>query len=145
MPRHLIGWSVWLLVLIVLISLGFDVYWTGKSSAPETSAPTPAAIAETQPNGNTQTQAGNQVPATPLTSTGSITSLGNSTVSTETLTALEASPVLGQPVATDASDAPLLVQAPGTINIMLLGMDAQGNADRRYARTDTIMVASVNP
>lgn len=41
------------------------------------------------------------------------------------------------------NDAPLLQQAPGTINILLLGSDAA--ADKRYARTDTIMVASVNP
>ncbi len=43
----------------------------------------------------------------------------------------------------DANDAPLLQQAPGTINIMLLGSDA--SADARYARTDSLIVASINP
>jgi LCP family protein required for cell wall assembly len=43
----------------------------------------------------------------------------------------------------DASDAPPLTQAPGTVNILLLGIDAA--ADRRYARTDTVIVASINP
>lgn len=47
------------------------------------------------------------------------------------------------PDALDDSDAPLLKQAPGTINFLLLGSDASG--DRRYARTDSIIVASVNP
>ncbi len=41
------------------------------------------------------------------------------------------------------NDAPLLQQAPGTINILLLGSDAA--ADNRYARTDSIIVASINP
>jgi LCP family protein required for cell wall assembly len=40
-------------------------------------------------------------------------------------------------------DAPPLVQAPGTMNILLLGSD--NAVDERYSRTDTILVASVNP
>ncbi len=47
------------------------------------------------------------------------------------------------PDALDDSDAPLLQQSPGTVNFLLLGSDASG--DRRYARTDSIIVASINP
>lgn len=43
----------------------------------------------------------------------------------------------------DAADAPALEQAPGTMNFLLIGSDA--SADRRYARTDSIIVASINP
>jgi len=42
-----------------------------------------------------------------------------------------------------ATDAPLIEQAPGTVNFLLLGTDA--SADQKYARTDSIMIASVNP
>ncbi len=40
-------------------------------------------------------------------------------------------------------DAPLLKQAEGTINLLILGSDAA--ADTHFARTDTIMIASINP
>ena len=43
----------------------------------------------------------------------------------------------------DANDAPLLQQAPGTQNILLLGSDASAN--EQLARTDSIMVVSINP
>lgn len=43
----------------------------------------------------------------------------------------------------DPEDAPLLQQAPGTLNFLLIGSDAAG--DRRYARTDSMIIASVNP
>jgi LCP family protein required for cell wall assembly len=43
----------------------------------------------------------------------------------------------------EAGDAPLLAQAANTINILILGTDAA--ADRRYARSDTVIVASINP
>jgi LCP family protein required for cell wall assembly len=167
MPRRLF---VWLLVLIVFISLGFDVNWTGSPAtqvdaisesgapnqvfptaaavAPETNTAPPTLSAQITPTDSSQVQVVDRSSpsvAAALTSTGEITSLGNTPISSDTLAAMQASQVFTQPVATDANDAPLLVQAPGTINIMLLGMDAQGNADRRYARTDTIMIASINP
>jgi polyisoprenyl-teichoic acid--peptidoglycan teichoic acid transferase len=43
----------------------------------------------------------------------------------------------------EEGDAPLIEQAPGTLNILLLGTDA--SADQKYARTDSVMIASVNP
>ncbi len=54
------------------------------------------------------------------------------------------SPVLQvEESAIGAGDAPLLQQEPGTINFLLLGIDAAANA--RLARTDTIIIASIYP
>ena len=43
----------------------------------------------------------------------------------------------------EEGDAPLIEQAPSTLNFLLLGTDA--SADQKYARTDSVMIASVNP
>jgi LCP family protein required for cell wall assembly len=50
---------------------------------------------------------------------------------------------LNQDIKIEAGDAPLIKQAAGTINILLMGIDI--TLDRRLARTDTVMVASINP
>ena len=43
----------------------------------------------------------------------------------------------------EPGDAPLLEQAPGTVNILVLGTDAA--LSDHMARTDSIMIASINP
>ncbi|HQV26816.1 MAG TPA: LCP family protein [Thermoflexales bacterium] len=50
---------------------------------------------------------------------------------------------LNQDIKIEAGDAPLIKQAAGTINVLLMGIDI--TLDRRLARTDTVMVASINP
>lgn len=48
-----------------------------------------------------------------------------------------------QNIKIEQGDAELIRQAPGTINILLMGIDITN--DRRLARSDTVMVASINP
>jgi len=50
---------------------------------------------------------------------------------------------LNQDIKVEAGDAPLIKQSAGTVNVLLMGIDI--TLDRRLARTDTVMVASINP
>ncbi|MCS7054712.1 MAG: LCP family protein [Thermoflexales bacterium] len=132
-----------LLVVVVLASVGLGVTWApdphvaplGQQAAARAGdvffSPTPAPAAPTTPFDATDAMREPEVTSTP----GSINA-----------------PIVATPVAVNlqvdehaltAQDAPLLQQAPGTINILLLGSDA--SADSQYARTDTIIVASIDP
>ena len=149
-----------LLVVVVLISIGLGVTWIddrqlattpGQSSAPGSpwlpdqqatrpgdpffaSTPAPEAIlpnAELAPTNTTPTPPEPEITSTPG-------NLGNPEVATPVAVNLQVDESM-----LDARDAPLLQQAPNTINVLLLGTDA--SADSHYARTDTIIVVSINP
>jgi LCP family protein required for cell wall assembly len=122
-----------LLVAIALAAVGLGVTWPLNSQrAPYSDAPslspTPA-----EPTGRVPSAAALAPSASPTPS--AIDSL-------PTLTPIAVNLGVDERML-DASDAPPLIQALGTVNILLLGIDAA--ADRRYARTDTVIVASINP
>ncbi len=151
-----------LLVLVVLLSIGFGVNWVGN---PSTQPVQPAALPLQQA---TQSPAeallnNGQPTATPAPGQDAAVALATATPLQPAQTA--AADVTGTPatplpdtqaIATplpvnmsvsadqlDANDAPLLQQAAGTHNILLLGSDASAN--EHLARTDSIMVVSINP
>ncbi|HEY3342138.1 MAG TPA: LCP family protein, partial [Anaerolineae bacterium] len=155
MSRRLTSFFELLLLMVVLISLGLGVDWASTSayatqplaqatqptavaqvvdtpSAPVTDTPAPSdtvAQASTTPDSLTLTSTVMPQAYPPMT--GTIGPLPTSAV---------IDPNLFKP---EPGDAPLLVQAPGTMNVLLLGSD--NSADPRYARTDTLLVASINP
>jgi len=138
-----------LLVVVVLVSVGLGVTWIddrqavttpSQSSAqgsPELAnqraarlgdtlfAPTPAPLSAMP-----------ELPEPEVTSTPG--RVGNPDVATPVAVNLQVDASM-----LDARDAPLLQQAPNTINILLLGTDASANS--HYGRTDTIIVVSINP
>ncbi len=149
----------------VLISVGLGVTWGGGIASPATAAavlppPRPQAPLPLQPAPTTSPEQAILQPSTNAIATAAPGALPISQA-TATPLAPEITSTPGQvgngeivatPVQVDLSvnenqlsenDAPLLQQAPGTTNILLLGSDAA--ADNRYARTDSIIVASINP
>jgi LCP family protein required for cell wall assembly len=146
-----------LLLLVVLISLGLGVNWTGNNPAyatqptPLTPAPDVAQKAATPQEMPTETPPPTAVDATAPPSATETEVVLTSTVvpaaypaMTGTLGLLPTSAVIDpKAFLIEPGDAPLLVQAPGTMNVLLLGSD--NSTDPRYSRTDTLMVASINP
>jgi LCP family protein required for cell wall assembly len=141
-----------MLIMVVIISLGLGVNWYGGSALatqPVAQAtPTPVAQANRITSQNDarppvlEANTATPVPAesgavTPTVDDSSLPAM------TGTLGPLPTSAVIGADYKIEPGDAPLLVQAPGTMNILLLGSDAAAN--KNYARTDTILIASVNP
>lgn len=146
-----------LLVVVVFVSIGLGVTWTGNLQT--ATAPAPGAIplpgqpatrpgdelfAQT-PGPETALPSADLVPttgATPFPLEPEITSTPGSINAPEVATPVAVNLQVDESALT-AEDAPLLQQAPGTINVLLLGSDA--SADSHYARTDTIIVASIDP
>jgi LCP family protein required for cell wall assembly len=159
-----------LLLVVVLISVGLGVTWAANSpvtapqSAPQSAPqpfqeatrpadalfpaasgqPTPIPLPGQLPELGTQaaTPDATALATAATTPTPEMTSTPGS-VNTETIATPVAVDLSVDASNLDADDAPLLQQAEGTINILLLGSDA--SADERYARTDSIIVASINP
>jgi polyisoprenyl-teichoic acid--peptidoglycan teichoic acid transferase len=160
MSRRVTGFFELLLLVVVVLSLGMGVTWGGGPaqavSAPEQKAAagdTPS-VAQQQVAGLTQTPADSVVgAASPASATGDVTATATAALQPGEVISdgallvtplpLSTSEVFSGQIALDSNDAPLLVQAPGTINILLLGSDASANEN--LARTDTILVASINP
>ncbi len=156
MPRRVTSFFELLLVGVIVISLGLGVNWGGVvtnepaviQAAPPEPVPTETAQATIQPQaeatrapvGATHTPAPTKAAVPVVTST---VRAGVSLPLSGTIGPIPTSSVMSAKVQIGPGDAPLLVQAPGTINILLLGVDS--SADERYSRTDTILVASVNP
>lgn len=163
-----------LLVVVVLISIGLGVTWTTSRQPESQSGTLPfgqtqpgSAIQPGLPGQQATRPADAYFPATSATilpfatetpSPGTdqtLTPVATSTAQPPEITSTPGTvttQVVATPVAVNlsvddsalsANDAPLLQQAAGTINILLLGSDAA--ADKRFARTDTIIVASINP
>jgi LCP family protein required for cell wall assembly len=149
-----------LLVVVVLFSVGFGVSW---ASNPATQQPAPQAALPLQQatqspaeallnNGQTSTPAPGQdvaaalVTATPLQPAQTAEATGTPATSMPDTQAIATPLAVNMSVSADqidANDAPLLQQAPGTHNILLLGSDASAN--EQLARTDSVMVVSINP
>jgi LCP family protein required for cell wall assembly len=143
-----------LLLVVVLISVGLGVSWVAGS--PATVAP-PERLPFREATRPADAMFGSPpTEATPLP--GPV--IEKATPGATARPTLEATSTPGSiptqavatPVAVDLSveanrlepgDAPLLRQAEGTINLLLLGSDA--SADVRYARTDSIIVVTINP
>jgi LCP family protein required for cell wall assembly len=152
-----------LLVVVVVLSVGFGVNWA--TGAPQQPAPQAAALPMQQTT---------QSPAEVLLNTGeptgtpapgqdaavvlaTATNMSPAQTAAPEMTGTPATPLpnveaIATPLPVDLSvsadmidvnDAPLLQQAPGTMNILLLGSDASAN--QQLARTDSIMVVSINP
>ena len=137
-----------LLIAIVCVSLGLGVSWTGNAGSvtPITAEATPTVLPVAQAPQQvvkatvvSATTVATQAPVAQPTAKAKATTLP--AVSTElpltgTIGPIPTSAVMSAKVAIEPGDAPLLVQATGTMNILLLGVDA--SADERYSRTDTI-------
>ncbi len=157
MSRRLTTLFELLLLMVVLVSLGLGVNWTSNSAyanatQPTVQAPQPTAVAqveETPSAGVTDTPVSTDAIAeasvTPESTTPTATVMSQAYPAvTGTIGPLPTSAVIDSSAFdVEAGDAPLLVQAPDTVNVLLLGSD--NSADPRYARTDTILVASINP
>jgi LCP family protein required for cell wall assembly len=122
-----------LLAVVALAAIGLGTTWTFEAqSAPpaeqDSILPTP-----TKPSSPTL------LPAAPMPSAAE----GPSSTHVPAVPAPPAVNLRVDERMIEAGDAPPLAQSPGTINILVLGTDAA--ADRRYARTDTLIVASINP
>jgi LCP family protein required for cell wall assembly len=151
-----------LLVVVVLLSVGFGVSWasSGPLPAPQpaalpvqqaTQSPEEALLSAGQPTGTPapgQDVAATLVTATPMAPAATPAPDAAGTPATP----MPDTQAIATPIPVDlsvradqidANDAPLLVQAPGTMNILLLGSDASAN--EQLARTDSIMVVSINP
>lgn len=122
------------LVALTLISLGLGLGWP---------APTPASAVAQRPMatsapirvGPTETPAPAGLPTPiPATPTPFATPDPRKALTAE---------VINQNIKIEEGDAPLIQQATGTINVLLMGIDYTD--DRRMARSDTVMIASVNP
>ncbi len=143
-----------LLILAVLATIAFGATWVNGSpislraqSLPAVAAPSDAA-AQAAPGAQvpgSEPAAANPTPPAPdLNATVAVTA-------TDTISGnLGAASNVATPVAFDANfgadriddnDAPLLKQSAGTINFLLLGSD--DSPDGRWARTDSIIVASI--
>ena len=141
--------------MVVLVSLGLGVNWTSTSASTTQStlqAPQPTAVAQVA---DTPAAAVTDTP-TAEASVADASATPETTTLTATVVAQDYPAITGTigPLPTSAvinsssfdvgpGDAPLLVQAPNTVNVLLLGSD--NSADPRYARTDTLLVASINP
>ncbi len=149
-----------LLVVVVLISIGLGVTWTGDFQSASAPGPSPASEALPLPNPAATRPADDFFGTTPAPGAALLDDPMPATNATPLPPELEVTstpgnitvPAVATPVAVNlqvdesaitAGDAPLLQQAPGTINILLLGTDAA--ADSHYARTDTVIVASIDP
>ncbi|MCS7060397.1 MAG: LCP family protein [Anaerolineae bacterium] len=149
MSKQITAFFELVLLFVVVAALGLGVSWIDTSSTAPAAAkgpaiPPPAEQAvEPTPTESVMGAVTTQIPSeepsaspTPLTSSETLTQL--------VLPTVVATPIAFDPqIELDERDAPLLVQAPGTVNVLLLGSDAA--ADNRYARTDTIIIASINP
>jgi LCP family protein required for cell wall assembly len=160
MSRRLTTFFELLLLMVVLVSLGLGVNWTSNSAyatqpmmqAAQPTQPTAAAqVADTSGAEVTDTPAPPEVTTEPGVATEPESATLTSTVMSQaypsitgTIGPIPTSAVIdSSSFDIEAGDAPLLVQAPRTVNVLLLGSD--NSADPRYARTDTILVASINP
>lgn len=142
--------------MVVMLSLALGVNWGGIvtnsptviQAAPPEPAPTEAVQAATpqqaaavaEPINATKTPL---LQATPGAEVSPTVQADVSIPLTGTIGPIATSSVMSAKVQIEPGDAPLLTQAPGTINVLLLGVDS--SADERYSRTDTIIIASINP
>jgi LCP family protein required for cell wall assembly len=141
--------------MVVVVSLGLGVDWASTAAyatQPMALATQPTAVAQVE---NTPSTSVTDTPA-PADAVAQESATPDSLTPTATVMPQAYPPMTGTigPLPTSAvidpnsfkiepGDAPLLVQAPGTMNVLLLGSD--NAADPRYARTDTLLVASINP
>jgi LCP family protein required for cell wall assembly len=155
MPKPLTRIFEVLLILVVIAAVLFGATWLGsppidlRSSAAQPQADAAASLAATPiPSAD---QSSPTVDAASITASTPQTTDAATTVSASTALSLP-SAAIATPLAFDPNfsadeiapgDAPLLQQAEGTINFLLLGSDA--SADSRFARTDSLIIASVNP
>lgn len=140
MPRSISALAHVALIALVVMALGLGMAWQP--------APTPAQIpsaplAGLPPGAPTPVLApapgDASVPPVPTTAGAPAPATALPTASGP----VAPSAILNKDVKIEPGDAALLELAPNTINVLLLGSDAA--ADDRYARTDSIMVASINP
>ena len=141
MSKRFTGFFELLLLGVVILSIVLGVGWVGNSSAQAVASPQQPGLA------HSATQAEAAAVAAPAAITGTAPAIDAGLAVTPTVDVtptMVATPVPFDPqTEVEANDAPLLAQAPGTVNILLLGSDA--SVDDRYARTDTMIIASVNP
>lgn len=129
------------LVLVVCAALIVGVTWAEtKPSVPAAPAPTPRpAVAQAA---STHTPVPGDAVVTPGPKPTAAAQATAAPQATSQLANVAPPNEFNRDVQIEDGDAPLLKQAPGTLNFLLLGSDAA--ADDRFARTDSIMVASVN-
>ena len=155
MSRRITSLVELLLIAVVAISL---LAWVGGAPEKvsvaalkaEATPTTLALVKKPQPTAGPTAKAASTSKAT-IVGTPRVTSNLQSTATADmnvyevisgTLEPIPTSSVMSAKVPEEPGDAPLMVQAAGTTNILLLGVDS--SADERYSRTDTIIVASIN-
>lgn len=140
MPRSISAIAHVALIALVVMALGLGVSWQ-PAPMPASAPSTPVAILPPGAPTPMPAPGGASQPATPTpANAGAATPAG----ALPTAIGPVAPPAsLNKDVKIEPGDAPLIDLAPSTINVLLLGSDAA--ADDRYARTDSIMVASINP
>ena len=151
MSKRLTSFFELLLLFVVILALGLGVGWIDNSAAQSSTASGSASRTELTPQATPVAQAPTTAleTATPAptdaAATPELQGTGQPTTPTATVlpTAVATAYAFDPQIDLEDHDAPLLVQAPGTVNVLLLGSDAA--ADDRYARTDTMIVASINP
>lgn len=160
MPKVLTRLFEALLILAVLATVLFGVTWLGSSPLDLRPAVTDANAAPVSPQSAAEPTLPTEIvpdqavapapiddnvmpapEALPLTDTQPAATAD--VFSSTTLATPNAFDPNFAPGEIEADDAPVLQQAEGTINFLLIGSDA--SADSRYARTDSLIIASVNP
>ncbi len=152
MPKSLVRLFEILLLLVVGSSISLGVNWLPSLSATGSIKPTPLFPSQAVDNPLPAANNTNSTPnlgadllttTTPVDVRGSLntgTPNANDPTRAPLSTSVPFTVVVG---GIDANDAPLIEQPANTINILLLGSDA--SADQRLARTDSLMIASINP
>ncbi len=152
MSRRITSFFELLLLFVVILALGLGVNWIDTSAARSAIASRPAEPPILPQSAESMPAQAAEVPTREVTTTpAELLATPDTQAASEMLTPTAAilptavaTPVAFAPqVELEDQDAPLLVQAPGTVNVLILGSDAA--ADDRYARTDTMIIASINP
>ncbi|HEY3290761.1 MAG TPA: hypothetical protein VGK87_11590, partial [Anaerolineae bacterium] len=151
MAKRITSISELVLIAVIVIALVFGVSWSSNAAEvkaiSDEATPTPKPLTQA-----TRSSALLATESVPIVATSrptanpkatSVKKVETSIPFTGTIGPVPTSPVMSAQVAIEPGDAPLLVQAPGTMNILMLGVDS--SADERFSRTDTILIASINP
>ena len=155
MPKSIMRGFELLLIGVVITSVLLGVSWATPNFSPATQPntasvlpvdPTRQGDAFLNPDGssvslNAATPAAGLDPVAPQTDAMMEATVTPGSINTTAVATPQKLVVVQE--GADPEDVPMIEQAPGTMNFLLLGTDA--SADMKYARTDSIMIASVNP
>jgi LCP family protein required for cell wall assembly len=144
MPKRITNAFEMLLLGVVILSILLGMGWMGSSAAQSAPAAGDAGPAAQPAAGSAPQPTAAATAQTELAGAPPVTTSQALSEPADLPAMAVATPVPFDPqTQLDAGDAPLLQQAPGTINILVLGADA--SVSEKLARTDTMIIASINP